>query len=525
MPAAPERHRRIVAAFRRAVPNARPLMRRIALGTAATALVASMASAQPAPRPRDPSEPGPLGDAMVLGVTDMLGARLSRFGDMTTEDFLRERAAPAASEFGAAASTADDGLPSPWTSCSMEGPVRLVDLNTGTMIPLQVALASRGARSVALVTLGRPLRGRQGFSFPASRWVEWEGEVPTVSDAPGFAPDASVVLREHDAAVLSYERGERDIAGPTDRAIVLTRVGPDGRVLFPPHSIAGTRAMDIDAVPVSWPGGTAVVFGESVATAPGLSPARRETLWFLDGGGRSVRPPLELTHEARDDGRGAPSAGLAATSDGLVAAWTVADGAAAGVWTRGVSLGTARNTIAGNLAPAPGDSARSVRVLAGPGYWGPAVSPWGVTARRSAPARGAEGGLVEVLVLPAAASRTSHASSTGTLWDPLVAWTPNGALVLAERASTTDTVPGVVSLGGLSPRGGSRWFADLGAPAADPADVIDLAITPTDRGAIVAWIAADPGADAVRRRLALARIGCRVEPARRSAQGVGAHAP
>ncbi|MDB4929928.1 MAG: hypothetical protein JWM10_2412, partial [Myxococcaceae bacterium] len=264
-------------------------MRRIALGTAATALAASMASAQPAPRPRAPSEPGALAESMALGVTDMLGARLSRFGDMTTEDFLNERAAPAAAGDGATAPVADDALPSPWTSCSMEGPVRLVDLNTGTMIPLQVALASRGARSVALVTLGRALRGRQGFSFPASRWVEWEGEVPTVSDAPGFAPDASLVLREHDAAVLSYERGERDVAGPSDRAIVLTRLGPNGRVLFPPHAIAGTRALDIDAPPVAWPGGTAVVFGESVATAPGLAPARREALWFLDGGGRPVR--------------------------------------------------------------------------------------------------------------------------------------------------------------------------------------------------------------------------------------------
>jgi hypothetical protein len=487
-------------------------MRRIALGTAATALAASMASAQPAPRPRAPAEPGLLADAMALGVTDMLGARLTRFGDMTTEDFLNERTAPAPSEYGAAAPSPDDALPSPWTSCSMDGPVRLVDLNTGTMIPLQVALASRGARSVALVTLGRPLRGRQGFSFPASRWVEWEGEVPTVSDAPGFAPDASLVLREHDAAVLSYERGERDVVGPSDRAIVLTRVGPNGRVLFPPHAIAGTRAMDIDAPPVSWPGGTAVVFGESVATAPGLAPARRETLWFLDGGGRPVRAPLELTREARDDGHGEPSAGLAATPDGLVAAWTVADGAAAGVWTRGVSLESARITRSGNTPPPAGD-------------WGPAVSPWGITARRSAPALGAEGGLVEVLVLPATGSRAGRGASAGTLWDPLVAWTPNGALVVAERAAATGDARGVVSVGGLSPRGPARWFADLAPPAPDPADVVDLAITPTARGAVVAWIASDPGADAVRRRLALARIGCRVEPAPASAQDVGAHAP
>lgn len=506
-------------------------MRRIALGSAATALAASIASAQPAARPHAPAEPSVLAESMALGVTDMLGARLARFGDMTTEDFFLERSAPAAPQDRAGSPRADDALPSPWTSCSMDGPVRLVDLNTGTMIPLQVALASRGARSVALVTLGRPLRGRQGFSFPASRWVEWEGEVPTVSDAPGFAPDASLVLREHDAAVLSYERSEQGASGPADRPIVLTRVGPNGRVLFPPRAIEGTRSMEIDAAPVSWSGGTAVVFGESVATAPGLAPARRESVWFLDGSGRPVRAPLELTREARDDGRGEPTASLAAGAEGLVAAWTVADGDAAGVWTRGgITLATRQNTPTGIRGSAARAASSSVRVLAGTGYWGPAVSPWGITARRMASARGEEGGSVEVLVLPAAGPRGSQ--STGALWDPLVAWTPRGALVLAERARPGDEPRGMVSLGGATPRAPTRWFADLGAPVDDPTSVVDLAITPTERGAVVAWIASDPGADAVRRRLAMARIGCRVEPAapstepsRRAGQGIGAQAP
>lgn len=487
-------------------------MRRIALGSAATALAASMASAQPAPSPRADSQ---LTDAMALGLGEMLGARLSRFGDVAVEDFLLERVAPSAAEQPAAATTvADaDAMPSPWTSCSMDGPVRLVDLNTGAMIPLQVALASRGARSVALVTLGRPLRGRQGFSFPASRWVEWEGEVPTVSDAPGFAPDASVVLREHDAAVLSYERGERGEAAPDGRAIVWTRVGPHGNEFFPPRAIEGTRSLDIDAAPVAWSGGTAVVFGESVATAPGLAPARREVLWFLDGGGRSVRAPLELTRDARDDGRGQANASLATDGSGLVAAWTVADGAAAGVWTRaGITLDTGRAGRPGALG-APG-----VRVLAGGGYWGPSVSPWGLIARRTASARGVEGGLAELVVLPALSPSPSR--STGPLWDPLVAWTPAGALVLGERPGGGDP-RSLVSLGGATPRTATRWFADLGVPP-DPADVIDLAITPTDDGAVVAWIAGE--SDDARRRLALARIGCRVD-ASSTPQRMGAHAP
>lgn len=213
--------------------------------------------------------------------------------------------------------------------------------------------------------------------------------MPTVSDAPGFAPDASLVLREHDAAVLSYERGEHGASGPADRPIVLTRVGPNGRVLFPPRVIEGTRSMEIDAAPVSWSGGTAVVFGESVATAPGLAPARRESVWFLDGSGRPVRAPLELTHEARDDGRGEPTASLAAGAEGLVAAWTVADGDAAGVWTRGgITLTTRQNTPAGIRGAAARAASSSVRVLAGTGFWDrrsrPGASPRAARRQRVA---------------------------------------------------------------------------------------------------------------------------------------------
>src|SRR4051812_14702646 len=107
MPPTLERHRRIVAAASRAVPNAGTGMRRIALGSAVTALAASMASAQPAPRPRAPTEPSALAEAMALGVTDVIGARLTRFGDMATEDFLNERSAVAVAEAGAAAPAAE----------------------------------------------------------------------------------------------------------------------------------------------------------------------------------------------------------------------------------------------------------------------------------------------------------------------------------------------------------------------------------------------------------------------------------
>lgn len=494
-------------------------MRRITLGPAATVLAASMASAQPASRAHaDPTPESPLIDAMAVGVGEMMGARLARFGDVAVEDFLHERNPAAAPSDEPTTPAVDAVALSPWAGCEMDGPVRLVDLNTGAMIPLQVALASRGARAVALVTLGRPLRGRQGFSFPASRWIEWEGQEPRVSDAPGFAPDASIVLREHDAAVLSYERGERGESGPAGRPILWTRVSPRGEQFFPPRTIEGTSALDIDAAPVAWSGGTAVVFGESVATTPGLAPHRRESLWFLDGVGHPVRAPLELTRDARDDGRGQGLASVAASDDALVAAWNVSEGAAAGVWMRGgITLGT------GLGAPIDMRRAPSVRVLAGSGYWGPSVSPWGVTARRAAPAVGAEGGLAELVVVPAPGTRPGL--GTGALWDPLVAWTPRGALLLAGRPPAGEDTRSLVSLGAAGARAGTRWFVDLGISEVEPADVVDLAITPTDRGAVVAWLSSDVGADVARRRLALARIGCRAEPAPRASQRVGAQAP
>lgn len=164
-----------------------------------------------------------------------------------------------------------------------------------------------------------------------------------------------------------------------------------------------------------------------------------------------------------------------------------------------------------------------MRVLVGAGYWGPSVSPWGLVARRSSAPRGAEGGLAEIVVVPALAPRPSR--STGALWDPLVAWTPAGALVLAERAGAGDDPRALVSLGGATPRTATRWFADLGVPSDDPADVVDLAITPTDHGAVVAWIAGDPGVDVARRRLALARIGCRVDEASAPGQRIGSQRP
>ncbi len=477
-------------------------MRRSLLASAVVALVAASARAQS----RDEGAlPGPLAEGMAVGLAETLAARLARFGDMATEDFLLDREGEGGASSGAqrAVAAANEGR-EPWTSCAPEGPVRLVDLGTGSMVPLQVALASRGARAVALVTLGRPNRGRQGWSFPASKWVAWEDDAPRVWDAPGFAPDASLVLRENDAAVLAYARTDAGMRRRDDRPIELTQLGWHGELRSPARIIEGSGALDIDAPPVVWQGGTAVVFGESVATAPGMAPLRRESVWFLDGTGRPVRPPLELTAAARDEGRGAAVAGLESHGMDLSAAWTVADGPAAGVWRRdGIDLRTASVTA----LPSSGEPGAAVRVLSGAGWWGPVLSSWGVTARRDVPATQGDGSLVELVVASPHGAPPSR--TLPPVWDPMVAWSPGGALVVASRPGAAPDLAPRLSVGTAAVRTPARWFVDL-LTEDEPGAVVDLAISPTERGAVVAWLSADVGHDSAR-RLGLARIGCRVD--------------
>ncbi|MEZ4410551.1 MAG: hypothetical protein R3A52_29330, partial [Polyangiales bacterium] len=287
-------------------------MPRRPLVLAALALWAPVAWAQPRARAPDAGadDRARLTDSVADGALELLGANLDRYADMVTRD-LRDRAPEAApADDEQVVMRPGDASAVPWETCDLDGPVMPVDLRTGALIPLQVTVAGRGHRAVALVTLGRPPGGRHGMAFPESRWVEWDAGEPDVSNAIGDGADPALVLREHGGAVVSVLPAADDPT-PDDGpfGLAFTRVSDRGRALANPYRVPGTEGMDLDAPPVDWAGGTALILGHD-----GEPPERRRTeaLWFLDASGRPVRGALTLTAESADIGFGAPCAALAA---------------------------------------------------------------------------------------------------------------------------------------------------------------------------------------------------------------------
>lgn len=447
----------------------------------------------------------PLTHALGDGLMEMQSARLLRFGDMAGEslDTPEETDAPPEETAHTVTPTRDDAVP--WSSCQVDGPTLPVDLQTGNLIPLQVALASRGQRAVALVTLGRPGGGQRGMIFPESRWVEWDGQHATVTPTPGFHPDAEIVLRDDDATVLSYadEAAIAELApdpmGEGSLALSFARIGAQGRVLVPPRVLDDTLGLGIDSRMVTFGGGTAVVLGRPTDPTSG---ARRESVYFLDAMGQPMRAPEDLTDEARDDGYGAPCADLSLDDDALIAGWTVPDGPRAGLWVRRGIPWAQRSGVA----------REAVRVVTGTGLWGPEVSPWGVMVRRAPRTLDDQGSLTDVLFAPwtgLTAPRRSAATSA-LFWDPRVTWSGRSAVMFGERPrdgmSLAHAPPANTPQDArwmLDPRAVTR-IAGLRAP-------VDVAVSPTDAGAVVAWIEGDDD-ESVRRRLSIARVGCRLRP-------------
>ncbi len=444
--------------------------------------------------------PGVLAGEMAEGAAHMAAARINRYSAMAVEDYGTPESpvpeGPAVDEDPAEEpmSPMDEAMIAGWTdrgwnSCGIDGPADTVDLSPGNLTPVQVALASRGARTVALVTLGRPAGGRRGMIFPESRIVRWEGtRTVEVSRSPGFEPDAQLALDEGEASVLSYVATEDDARAA---AIALTGIALDGRVTHPTREVPDTAGMTMDSALVPWRGGVATVLARPVVDAGHL--AGTSELYVLHPDGAPVIPPRELTRDARDDGTGTHRTGLATDDRGttLTAAWAVPSGGRTGVWVR-------RGITVTALPPAE-------HLTGTAGLFGPEPSSLGVMARRRAP--GADGALTELTYLPDNPRESTR--HLGRWWDPLSVYTPSGPIIVGQR----------VVHGGAQPTAavllhGATELTAVPDPAHrldSLANAVDVAVAPTPTGAVVAWIS-EAGADATARRLSLARVACVAEP-------------
>lgn len=480
-----------------------------------------------APAPARAQRTGGLAAAAADGARALASARLDRLADMATADLapLDDAAWPDGST----------GQETAWERCEITAPAAPVDLRASRLLPVQVSVASRGDRAAALVSLGRPGGERHGLAFPESRWVAWEGAgAPSVRSLRGFFPGASLALRgDGTATVLSYVRPEpttpeqrashlRDVDIPT--RVAITQLGPDGAVAHGPNEVEFTDGWDLDSNAAAWRYGTAVVLGR--ATNPPEDRRRHEVIHFLDARGHPVRPALELTDQAREDGLGAALASLAAAPDErtLAAAWTVPTGPLAGVWVRrGIALdalpfrpGTAH--IEEPPPPAPGERPRRApqwfprglwvyRAAEGRGFWGPAVTRGGVTFQRlAADGEGAPASELFFSSWPAA-RRSVSARALGTWADPLPVWSPGGAVVAGLAPGSA---PPALTVRHFAER--ERALRSLELPLArlpGLAGAADVALCPTADGALLVWI--DAPADG-ERTLSSARIACQRAP-------------
>lgn len=499
--------------------------------------------------PMDVARPHSLVDAAREGAASLSTARLDRLTDMVTLDLapLDDGADAEATGEG----SPDDDTPEPpavnawpggeptaetaWTSCGFAGASQPVELRSGALTPVQVSMASRGARAVALVALGRPGSDRHGMAFPESRWVEWNDGRVEVFSARGFLPGASLALGERDATVISYSRP--DPSTPEQRAshtldvdvparVAFTRLDGRGRTLSGPNELEGSGGWQIDSPVVLWRHGSAVVLGHPTE-APGDG-GRRDVLHFLDARGHETRSPLELSIDARDGGPGVSPAGLTAAPDGatLAAAWVVPDGPIAGVWVRrGITLeaqpfipGTAHivetQTPPGRRRAAPlyPRGMWTLRVGQGAGFWGPSVTRGGVFFGRAGSAIDGAGPLSEVLLSTWPADRhATPARVLDALFDPLPVWTPGGPMIAGfARPTGAATRSLVVAYAARGERGLRTIALPVDPAGPQPIDAVDVAFTPLDSGALLAWI--DDPDDARARRLELARVTCQRAP-------------
>jgi len=355
---------------------------------------------------------------------------------------------------------------------------------------LELSISSFGREVVALVTLGRVGAGREGMTFTQSRLVHFSAERnPTVSRAMGFEPGAVVALGpDNTVFVLSSARFDvRHQRAAED--LKLTVLDTRGTVRSAPRPIEATRGMSIDSAPVAWRGGVAVVLGEPtiVGADHAFGPVRERVFTFaLDGSPRVA--PWVLTEAQSPDAVGRFRVGLGRIAGGDALAAVFSDGRALQV----------RRFAGGTPSESP------TRVFDGHA-WAPEVSHDGASLifREG----GTDGRPVRLRV---ARWDGANVIDVGQGWEPLASVHFSrvlvaGALVPLEDGRRT-TALFTEGSGQEPPR---VLVAPHGAHARLD-DAIDVALAPTDEGALLAWIESTDRTQAdAPRRLAYARVRCR----------------
>lgn len=383
------------------------------------------------------------------------------------------------------------------TSCSLVNGIEELSLDESptsrdaSQRALELSISSYGRDVVALVTLGRVGSGREGMTFTQSRIVHFSSSdrAPTVSRSMGFEPGAVVSLGpDNTVFVLSSPRFDvRHQHAAED--LRLTVLDARGAVRSPSRTIENTRGMSIDSTPVAWRGGVAVVLGEPTVTGVDrvFGPVRERVFTFaLDGAPRVA--PWVLTEAQSPDAVGRFRVGLGRIAGG---------DALAAVFSDGRSLQVRR--FAGG---APSES--PTRVFDGHA-WAPEVSHDGASLifREG----GTDGRPVRLRV---ARWDGANVIDVGQGWEPLASVHRSrvlvaGALVPLEDGRRTTAL--------FTEGNGQDRPRVLVAPHGAHArldDAIDVALAPTDDGALLAWIeSTDRTQPDAPRRLAYARVRCR----------------
>ncbi|MDP3274045.1 MAG: hypothetical protein Q8Q09_02545 [Deltaproteobacteria bacterium] len=357
---------------------------------------------------------------------------------------------------------------------------------------MSLSLASYEDEVFALVMHGRvgSPRAREGVVFSRSSLVRVRsGEhAHTVVSAPGFEPGAALALGpEQRLYVVSPTHV--DVRHSSERAQwTVSVLDTAGHVTQGPQVLAASAGAVLDAPPVAWRGGLAVVLGEvRTRGAERVIVGVTERVYSLDTQGSARRAPWVLTDGQRPESLGRFRVGLGRVSggDSLAAVFGEADA----LWTRRFT---------------DGPSAERAQRVAGTGVWGPEVANDGgsIVVR--------EGGLDGSPVrLRAMRWDGGLALDLGHGWEPLAVLHRDRVLVAGALTNMADGRR-VTALWTEAQRGAQAHAIEAPHGAHQRLDdAVDVSVAPTRDGAVLAWIeATDRMEGQGPRQLAIARVRC-----------------